>query len=87
MDYGQFTGFYRWEFKVAAYEDYERLASLQAQSWKMFYLGVLEPKYLDLDILADRRAVWQTRLINPPIINMFCCLKKVITLRVYMCIQ
>ena len=32
----------------------------------MFYQGALEPKYLDLDILADRRAVWQTRLINPP---------------------
>ncbi|WP_114786442.1 GNAT family N-acetyltransferase [Vibrio tetraodonis] len=54
------------EFKVAAYEDYERLASLQAQSWKMFYQGALEPEYLDLDILADRRVVWQTRLINPP---------------------
>ncbi|WP_341660899.1 GNAT family N-acetyltransferase [Vibrio sp.] len=54
------------ELKVAAYEDYERLASLHAQSWKMFYQGVLERKYLDLDVLADRRAVWQTRFINPP---------------------
>ena len=71
------------EFKVAAYEDYERLASLQAQSWKMFYQGALEPKYLDLDILADRRAVWQTRLINPPYNQHVLCLKKVLLCGLY----
>ncbi|MFY2507091.1 GNAT family N-acetyltransferase [Vibrio pectenicida] len=54
------------DFKVAVYGDYERIASLHTQSWKMFYQGFLAPQYLDHEIMAERRVIWQTRLINPP---------------------
>lgn len=54
------------ELKVAEYSDYERIASLHAQSWKQFYQGILGKEYLDHEVLEERLAVWQTRLINPP---------------------
>ncbi|GLT18618.1 N-acetyltransferase [Vibrio zhanjiangensis] len=54
------------KLKVAVYEDYEHLASLHSQSWKVFYKGILDSQYLESDVSADMRALWQTRLINPP---------------------
>ncbi|EGA70756.1 putative acetyltransferase [Vibrio sinaloensis DSM 21326] len=54
------------ELKVAEYSDYERIASLHAQSWKQFYQGILGREYLESEVLEERMAVWQTRLINPP---------------------
>ncbi|MDA0128713.1 GNAT family N-acetyltransferase [Vibrio sp. MarTm2] len=54
------------ELKVAEYSDYERIATLHAQSWKQFYQGILGKEYLENDVLEERLAVWQTRLINPP---------------------
>ncbi|MBU2895161.1 GNAT family N-acetyltransferase [Vibrio hepatarius] len=54
------------DFKLAGYKDYERIASLHTHSWKMLYQDFLSPQYIDLDIMAERRVLWQTRLINPP---------------------
>ncbi|MEF1187536.1 N-acetyltransferase, partial [Vibrio sinaloensis] len=54
------------ELKVAEYSDYERIATLHAQSWKQFYQGILGKEYLENEVLEERLAVWQTRLINPP---------------------
>lgn len=54
------------DFKLAEYCDYERIAALHTQSWKQFYQGILDTKFLEEDALEDRLAIWQTRLINPP---------------------
>ncbi|KJY83831.1 histone acetyltransferase [Vibrio galatheae] len=54
------------ELKVAEYSDFERIATLHAQSWKQFYQGILGKDYLEHEVLDERMAIWQTRLINPP---------------------
>jgi len=54
------------ELKVAEYSDYERIATLHAQSWKQFYDGILGKDFLENDVQDERSAIWQTRLINPP---------------------
>lgn len=54
------------ELKLAEYSDYERIATLHAQSWKQHYNGILGSDYLENEVLEDRLAIWQTRLINPP---------------------
>ncbi|MEO9494937.1 MAG: GNAT family N-acetyltransferase [Vibrio splendidus] len=54
------------EIKVAEYKDYERIAQLHADSWKLYYRGILADDYLENDVLEDRSVIWQTRLINPP---------------------
>ncbi|KAB0289376.1 N-acetyltransferase [Vibrio fortis] len=54
------------EIRVAEYKDYERIAQLHADSWKIYYRGILADQYLDQDVLEDRSVIWQTRLINPP---------------------
>ncbi|MEF1256729.1 MULTISPECIES: GNAT family N-acetyltransferase [unclassified Vibrio] len=54
------------ELKVAEYSDYERIATLHAQSWKQYYQGILGQEFLDNEVLDERLAIWQTRLINPP---------------------
>lgn len=54
------------ELKIAEYSDYERIATLHAQSWSQFYDGILGRDFLDNEVLDERKAIWQTRLINPP---------------------
>ncbi|RTZ17413.1 GNAT family N-acetyltransferase [Vibrio aquaticus] len=54
------------ELKVAEYSDYERIATLHAQSWKQFYSGILGAEFLEEEVHDERSAIWQTRLINPP---------------------
>ncbi|OAJ95710.1 GNAT family N-acetyltransferase [Vibrio bivalvicida] len=54
------------ELKVAEYSDYERIATLHAQSWKQFYQGILGKEFLECEVLEERKSIWQTRLINPP---------------------
>ncbi|MGC9403176.1 GNAT family N-acetyltransferase [Vibrio genomosp. F10] len=54
------------DFKIAEYTDYERIATLHAQSWRRFYHGILGEDYLEHDVLDERLAIWQARLINPP---------------------
>ncbi|PMJ89674.1 GNAT family N-acetyltransferase [Vibrio sp. 10N.261.55.A7] len=54
------------DLKIAEYSDYERIATLHAQSWRRFYNGILGDDYLQHDVLEDRLAIWQARLINPP---------------------
>ncbi|MGF1695200.1 GNAT family N-acetyltransferase [Vibrio kyushuensis] len=54
------------DLKIAEYSDYERIATLHAQSWRRFYHGILGEDYLQHDVLDERLAIWQARLINPP---------------------
>jgi GNAT superfamily N-acetyltransferase len=54
------------ELKVAEYSDYERIATLHAESWKKFYYGILGKDFLENDVQDERSTIWQTRLINPP---------------------
>jgi GNAT superfamily N-acetyltransferase len=54
------------DIRVAQYSDYERIAHLQASNWKQYYQGVMDDSYLQDDVEDDRKLIWQTRLINPP---------------------
>lgn len=54
------------ELKLAEYSDYQRIATLHAQSWKMFYQGILGSEFLQQEVDEERSTIWQTRLINPP---------------------
>ncbi|WP_194437133.1 GNAT family N-acetyltransferase [Vibrio fluminensis] len=54
------------EIRIAEYSDYERIASLHAQSWQTFYQGILGEEYLRNEVVDERLLIWQTRLINPP---------------------
>lgn len=54
------------EFKLASYQDYERIAALHSKNWKQFNSGILSDEYLNSDVNGERLAIWQTRLTNPP---------------------
>ncbi|SHO57347.1 GNAT family N-acetyltransferase [Vibrio quintilis] len=55
------------DIRVAEYSDYESIAKLHAQSWRMNYQGVMDAVYLRDEVDEERSLIWQTRLINPPI--------------------
>jgi GNAT superfamily N-acetyltransferase len=47
--------------------DLEAIAQLHAQSWRTAYRGMLSDAYLDGDLVADRRALWQQRFSTPTV--------------------
>jgi ribosomal protein S18 acetylase RimI-like enzyme len=51
--------------RAAGPDDAEGVASLHAASWRRHYRGAYSDAYLDGDVLADRRAVWSSRLAGP----------------------
>lgn len=55
------------DIRVAQYSDYEQIAHLHASSWKVNYQGIMDDDYLSNEVEDDRKLIWQTRLINPPI--------------------
>lgn len=40
-------------------DEYATIAELQIESWRSAYRGILPDRYLDHDILAERRAFWR----------------------------
>jgi GNAT superfamily N-acetyltransferase len=52
-------------FRAAHADDAEQVAELHAASWLRHYRGAYADSYLDGDVLADRRAVWSSRLSHP----------------------
>ncbi|MEV6607798.1 GNAT family N-acetyltransferase [Kutzneria sp. NPDC051319] len=52
-------------FRPAGAADAGQVAQLHADSWRRFYRGAYADAYLDGDVMADRRAVWTTRLASP----------------------
>jgi GNAT superfamily N-acetyltransferase len=54
------------DIRVAQYSDYEQIALLQARNWKQYYQGVMDDTFLKEEVEDDRKLIWQTRLINPP---------------------
>jgi ribosomal protein S18 acetylase RimI-like enzyme len=52
-------------FRDARAGDAEQVAQLHAASWQRHYRGAYADSYLDGDVLADRRAVWASRLADP----------------------
>ena len=57
------SGPLRW--RSATIDDAERIAALHADSWRRHYRGAYADAFLDGDVVADRRAVWATRLAAP----------------------
>jgi GNAT superfamily N-acetyltransferase len=55
----------RARLRVATAEDASSIAELHAASWRTTYRGAMRDAYLDGDVAAERRAVWQARLATP----------------------
>lgn len=53
------------DFRCATVDDAEPIALLHADSWRRHYRGAYADSFLDGDVVADRRAVWSTRLAAP----------------------
>jgi ribosomal protein S18 acetylase RimI-like enzyme len=53
-------------FRDAGPADWEAVAALHIASWRSAYRGMLHDAYLDGDIDAERRAVWQARFTGGP---------------------
>lgn len=53
-------------FHTAALADAPRIAALHAASWRAAYRGALSDAYLDGEVVAERAALWQRRLTEPP---------------------
>lgn len=51
--------------RPARLADAEQIALLHAESWRRHYRGAYSDSYLDGDLEADRRAVWNARLRSP----------------------
>ncbi len=56
------------QIREAQPSDLETIAQLHAQSWRTAYRGMLSDAYLDGELVADRRALWQQRF-NAPTAN------------------
>lgn len=52
-------------FRAAHADDAEQVAELHAANWRRHYRGAYADSYLDGDVVADRRAVWSSRLSDP----------------------
>lgn len=52
-------------FRPAGPNDAEAIALLHADSWRRHYRGAYSDSYLAGDVVADRRAVWSSRLAAP----------------------
>ncbi len=53
------------QIREAHPSDLEAIAQLHARSWRTAYRGMLSDAYLDGDLVADRRALWQQRFDTP----------------------
>ncbi len=51
--------------RAATPADAEAIAALHAASWRSTYRGAMRDAYLDGDVVAERRAVWDERLQAP----------------------
>ncbi|MFJ8827358.1 GNAT family N-acetyltransferase [Streptomyces sp. NPDC102467] len=52
--------------RAARPDDAERVARLHADSWRRHYRGAYADAFLDGDVVADRREVWERRLGTVP---------------------
>jgi ribosomal protein S18 acetylase RimI-like enzyme len=57
-------------YREATDLDADSVAALHADSWRRHYRGALLDAYLDGDVVADRQAVWRSRLA-PPRVNQY----------------
>lgn len=55
----------RVRFRSAGPADAEHIAALHATSWRETYRGMMPDRFLDGDVLSDRRRVWGDRLSRP----------------------
>ena len=51
--------------RLALRSDAGAVAALHADNWRLTYRGALSDAYLDRDVRADRKAVWEERLGQP----------------------
>lgn len=51
--------------REAEFNDYAKIAELHTANWQQAYAGILDDDYLQNQMLDERKAIWQTRLIHP----------------------
>ena len=52
-------------YRTATPKDWEAIALLHAQSWQLSYRGILSDRYLDHEIIEERKKVWKKRFLHP----------------------
>lgn len=52
--------------RVATSDDADTIAALHAESWRVAYRGAMRDAYLDGEVGAERRTLWNERLTAPP---------------------
>ncbi len=52
-------------YRKATLADAENVALLHTANWQLHYNAILDDYYLEHEVLADRKKVWQTRLKDP----------------------
>ena len=53
------------QIREATPSDLESIANLHARSWRVAYRSILSAAYLDGDLVAERKALWQERFDKP----------------------
>lgn len=53
------------KIRLANSADSTAIANFHAESWRNAYRGMFSAKYLDEDIFAERRRIWDERFQNP----------------------
>lgn len=52
---------YMIHYRIATSEDWQIIAHTHARSWQISYRGILSDQYLDQEVMADRRQIWEKR--------------------------
>lgn len=52
-------------YREAGSNDIDAIALLHAESWRNSYRGMLSDLFLEQQVVADRRSVWEARLTSP----------------------
>jgi GNAT superfamily N-acetyltransferase len=52
-------------FRTAELADAPTIAAIHARSWQIHYRGIYSDRYLDHEVVAERSAVWHSRLESP----------------------
>lgn len=52
-------------YRPVTIADTEKIVRLHTDNWRIHYRGILDDYYLDNQVFADRKRVWNDRLRNP----------------------
>jgi GNAT superfamily N-acetyltransferase len=53
------------KIRQATYNDAEQIAILHGESWRKAYQGIMNPEFLEYDVMENRKTLWQQRFDKP----------------------